>query len=534
MVNLQALFTPSTWFEESFTYEGNGRIEFDSPKGWLEGEMRCEVDSVGHMIIKFRSERFGFNEPISEPDNNNLDELTYYTDWLLSGYKGNRTLSTSFYFPPQGQNNRITQLKLTTPDGIFTSQHIAFYINLRNSFPYQDTHFDAEITVTKAEYVVFSDKTSTLLQDKSDGVYWVIPCINLHLGENFRAIIDASKYTDLASHPLRVFPVRDEIHQFLESGASEEEKSRVSHNLVALNYLIAFMYNGKPAYIERLPNYSQIAKSLWSGERRLGVTSLMIGSVNSLTTAEKPLDLLGILGFATGRPVGAAWIEFRNKSGNLIYRVHGNMGQHNFSRGRIIIDEILHMGGLSRLLAMASQNQDLSDSRLQGILLHLSSVFSTRDLKLMRFYLYTAIDELMGFFKTNNSDYGEAVRQLIELFDLKDIEILKGLRLKLIYQDEKKEKTKKRDYIWRRRVRLNRNLTMHGTVDIEMDVFDHQEKAEQTQILLHLMDIAVRIVLKHLKYDKTYAPPQNYHRNVAESVDWVTPTTTLRELGYNQ
>lgn len=55
MINLtEYLPQPSTWFSKTLTYSGIGRIELSNPKGWIEGDMTCEVNHAGAMVISLQ------------------------------------------------------------------------------------------------------------------------------------------------------------------------------------------------------------------------------------------------------------------------------------------------------------------------------------------------------------------------------------------------------------------------------------------------------------------------------------------------
>ena len=135
-------------------------------------------------------------------------------------------------------------------------------------------------------------------------------------------------------------------------------------------------------------NYDQIAQDLESGEARLSVTSLMIGAYTTEDKELNPADLLPVLGLATGRPVGASWIEFRDQNKNLIYRLHCNLGRDSYKRGRSVVHDMTNQGGLGKLLTEASKSGFIYKSLIRVALRNTANAISGEDLGI-KFYLAT-------------------------------------------------------------------------------------------------------------------------------------------------
>jgi hypothetical protein len=551
---------PTTWFSKTLNYTGIGRIEFSEPKGWVEGEISCEVNHVGEMTVVLKVQDW---ENSAEP---NAPNSVSSRDWLISGIQVTNNLPWRMYLIPQPTNNSIVSMSLQTSNGgSLTSDHIPNYT------------WDP-IGNTVKLYVDIATYTANG-QSKINAKYWVLPCINLNLNHPF-GVTESHRYTNLRQHPLRIFPVSKKTDEFLSSDAPENDKAWVQHNLMAMSYIVGFFFDGEPAFIERLPNYDQIKQELADGTARLGVTSVMIGTYSSEADEMRPVDLLPVLGLATGRPVGASWIEYRDQAANLVYRIHANLGRYTYRRGRPVVHDIIHHGGLGKLLTEASRSTTLSNSLIRGALRNSANAISGEDGTTIFYYAFTALDGLFTYynieqmihpFKSSLTQSQISDIESILVQAKKDIEYLKtkiaapsspiGKKqsevIDRVASKTRSQPLQKRTQFgdnlvalvshfrfsdvdvldtyysnvddWIKKVNVYRNTTMHETH--YSDVFDSKTRQDFEQITPHLIDILVRVLLKTIGYTGNYAPFMQ-SPNSSEVLDWVQASTSPRHLGY--
>src|SRR5690606_11370634 len=116
------------------------------------------------------------------------------------------------------------------------------------------------------------------------------------------------------------------------------------------NRLIVFEFGDDPAFIEALPDYDRRRERLLSRQDPTTITAVMVGTIgNNRIDTESilewlPVDLLPVLGLASGSEVAAPWVEIRDAEGNLVRRLHIPFSVPIFSRGRGATDERLHRG----------------------------------------------------------------------------------------------------------------------------------------------------------------------------------------------
>ncbi len=191
-------------------------------------------------------------------------------------------------------------IEVKTADGIFTALKSGYSgVNI-------STEKDARLKLSPSvsEYAISDGKPH----------YWVLPLSNFVCDFLQRGEI-------VGQHPLRL-----------------DAESRV----------VEFLWQGMPSFIEPLLDYDQREKLLESSETQYLLTAVMVGEIGDNPTNTDavetwfPSTLLRVLSFATGHEVAAPWIEFRDTAGNLVKRIHRNMGSPDFISGRRIIEEHLH------------------------------------------------------------------------------------------------------------------------------------------------------------------------------------------------
>jgi len=152
--------------------------------------------------------------------------------------------------------------------------------------------------------------------------YWMLPLYNL--------IWNASllRYHELDDHPLWLpHNVPHDVHSDL--------------NPVSPPPVIAFRFDGEPAFIQCVKEYEDLKQQLQGGSRQRAITSVMVGSIGQRTfdfeksdpTSWFPMHLLSWLSLAVGCFVGAPWIDLLDETGNLVRRIHLKFSQPAFQCG---------------------------------------------------------------------------------------------------------------------------------------------------------------------------------------------------------
>ena len=347
-----------------------------------------------------------------------------------------------------------------------------------------------------------------------------------------------------------------------------------------MSYIVGFFYDNESAFIERLPDHDDVIQQLKDGIARIDVTSVMVGAYSSEANEMRPVDLLPVLGLATGRPVGASWIEFRDENADLIYRIHANLGRYVYGRGRSVVHDMIHQGGLGKLLTEAARSTTVSNSLVRGALRNAAKAISAEDGTTIFYYAFTALDGLSTYYNieqkihplkslltqsqindieqilTNamkdirklkaqipnptsptgklqsdtidkvagkarsqplekRSDFGDRLVELIHHLNFSDVEVLANY-----YSNPD---------VWVEKVEIYRNTTMHATH--YENVFDPETRQDFKQLMPHLIDILIRVLLKTIGYTGNYAPYMK-SPNSSDGLDWVQSSTSARLLGY--
>jgi len=157
--------------------------------------------------------------------------------------------------------------------------------------------------------------------------HWVLPLANFLPG-SWRGGV----YAEVAKHPLRLCPT-----PVIPADLPEEDLAMANFHVYAKSNVFAFLVNGEPGFIERMPDYDERAK-LVRRRRSRRITAVVVGPARAQTLPWAdyeglfPLDVLSALSLATGTPVGAPWIEFRDEKGALVRRIHICFGAARYEK----------------------------------------------------------------------------------------------------------------------------------------------------------------------------------------------------------
>ena len=536
---------PTDWFTSTVKYEGDCRVELSSPEGWLTGHGTCSYTECGEGKIIIDIDDWGKIEEVNE-------DKDFILTWLLNGIKPFQILG-GYNFAIRSSKNTISKLNIITESGIYSVKEVLFYN--WHLIP-NEGKYVLEIIPSQAEFTAVNTK----LDNKQ---YWVLPLLNF--------VSDSGTYS-LGNHILRQRYIPDSTVDFLNSQADEKEKAWVKHGLIARSYLIPFTYHNASAFIEKLPSYSEKETILKESNCGTELTQVMVGEVSDDELAS--IDLLSVLGVATGNEVGASWIEYRDKNGELVSRNHSNLGIPKYLGGRSSVHGLVHREGLGELLSSSSECSHFGNSQFRIVMLNLArGAISSRDISEILYSICVAYDELANYLSvTENiealanqltSTNKDKVKQILQKAqkeiktiqssenDATQIELLRQISEKTISQPLSKS-SKFTDRLralielpevelldfhvmetqfsesdfrnWLYKINYFRNRTMHHASY-------HLPSKDIRQITQHLHDILVRIILKMLNYEGHYAPSMTAP-NDREPIDWVGKSTTAQELGY--
>jgi hypothetical protein len=344
---------------------------------------------------------------------------------------------------------------------------------------------------------------------------------------------------------------------------------------------IAFTFRGLGGHIELLPDFEDRRVQLEQGRTARITTAVMVGELPSDFRMEQsrileyvPLDYLFVLSVATGRDVGASWIELRDGGGALVGRLHTSMGAEPYTKSvfepvtlgtglllteapdspfwndpqlRTIMgymvrsgtahieDKFLHLAraaeGFWHLHGFRGEpllNRLDSDLRpeLQRTLKELAGQIQkrakrvARDGRVKQFTILEQIASRVANHGGRGSTLGQVVADLCDRFGFSDPEVL---------EQHFSEKPRGSVRSWSALLSLYRNRVAHGSY------FDLTANSDEMQFIfrfsVHLYDLLLRVLLKTLNYSGRYNAPV-LGGSVSTPIDWITPSTTAANLGF--
>lgn len=528
--------TPKDWLETRAHYEGAARAEFTNPPGAIEGPATVCVNSAGRCRVRIKIEK------IDAPDEKNFA--------LGSGAAPLGTYLVN------GHSNPCRSLTVKTGAGVFTGGdrivHDGMPFGIRQ---------DVELRPLQSRFEVTG---------AAPAKYWVLPLCNF-MPDPWRGDL----IPQLADHPLRLasWPA-------LPDGLSEHDQVMATFHLFHHAGLFTFLLNGEPGFIERMPNYDARVKRV-RRDRSRRITAVMVGPAHVQTVDWTdypglfPLDILNFLSLATGTPVGAPWIEFRDEKGALVRRVHICFGAGRFESGHAALhDQLLRNGPgylVGQVLAAADRGQKclrvatnhaLSASRrgtIEGRFISLCRGFETlcrhhgfikqelsrrlepaqqAELKLI---LQEAAAKIRKMQKAESDPGRKAVLDTI------------GSRAQNAGQTEKAFGLAVADlaqkFGFHDAAVLDAHFTAHphptgkpwpgilthyraaATHDAYFDWAQREDLYTILRFTNHLHDLLLRVLMRTVGYDGPYQSPIPPLMR-RESIDWVTPATPVGLLGF--
>jgi hypothetical protein len=515
----------------------------------VEGQATARFDEHGDCSIELKIQRYQCER-----------ELHFGVFELLSGgspVQAGKSVTMGF----GGMENSCTRLVISSPHGTFTAA--------------------GRILYDLQAHQLFSDNGTLRLyairsQFNPEGAvapkYWVVPIFNLVCQPVLR-------HPSLDRHPLRIYQT-----PIIPDGLAKDELAIAMFKANEKNKLIIFEYGGDLGFIEGLRDFDERKNGLLAGRDRTLVTAVMVGSIGSDTVDLEKLkewpvtDFLSVLGLATGIETGAPWVELRDSNGALVRRIHVTLGRPTYSWGRGVIKEEIHCA-TGNLFNKYLSSQERGKPHLLTSIDHLTkaglSGFSLEENFIPLCRAFEIICDAYGF-KTQNlladldpansekvkgvlkkaaddirsiaalvraSDerqaaridqvakrtretpggidraFGVAVVDLLHHFGLPDVDIAEAhyAANPTVYPNT-----------WVQMLSIYRAECLHHGY---FDLGDVSDLHKAHQVIRHLHDILVRLILKMLKYDGVYQPSTMVF-TAAEPVDWVKPGTRPDLLGY--
>jgi hypothetical protein len=544
--------TPNEWFRPNVVYEGRGHAEFEDPGGTVEGPVVVSFNEYGESTVQMTV------ETLTSDRNLQFGSMEFF-----SGEKPvteDRVVSLPLTF----KSNPCKKLTVETPEGTFSST--------------EGIHYGTSITVigNEQEKIDFHLLRSEFRSNNTKAAhYWVFPLANFI--SNFR-----QRHLELDQHALRIYPTPVVPH-----GLPEKEAFRAVHKANSKNYLVVFEFNNELGFIEPLPDYDTRKENLLNGRERYAITSIMVGEVSGKSIEFSELDtwlpseFLRLLSLASGSVVSAPWLEFRDRHGMLVKRIHVSWEGASFSKGRRAIKEEIHTG-VGYLLTRYVSSTDRGKAYLRVALKHLIQAgLDGESIEDSFVYLCRALEGLCEHYGTKkqnllrelsaaneltvkqalataahlikaesataaasgdheqsrvlnriadrtsntanvDSDFGLAVCALLKLFNLPDADIIDAHYLVNPRADGRPT--------WAAVLSYYRGAPTH-TGYFNFSGKEH-DASDILTVMNHLRDIVLRIIFQIVCYDGTYQPPVIRWTIDAKS-NWVRAETSAAELGYS-
>jgi hypothetical protein len=526
---------PNTWLETRVRYEGLARAEFTDPPGAIEGPAKVRFDSGGACRVSIEVDR------IDAPDPENFS--------LRSGSP------RSGDYLVHGGANPCSSLIVRTDAGAFTADERIIHDGFR-----MDARPRVELRPIWSRFEVTG---------AGQAKHWVLPLANFMLDSWFGGV-----YEQLANHPLRLCPTPR-----IPVDLPEEDLAMANFHVYAQSNLLTFLLNGEVGFIERMPNYKRRVRRVRRRKTRR-ITAVMVGPAHVQTVKFSdyeglfPLDILSALSLATGVPVGAPWIEFRDEKGALVRRVHICFGAARFEQGHAglpdhvqnaigyLVGQVLCAPDRGKKYLRVAINHALSAARrgsLEGRFISLCRGFETlcrhhglvkqdlsarlepaqqRALKTLlgevaakiramkkaeadpgrKAVLDTIASRAQNAGQTEKA-FGLAVLDLVQKFGLHDAQVLDA---RLSAHPHPAGAT------WPGILSHYRGAATH---DAYFDIIKPQDLYDIIRVMNHLHDVLLRIILKTVGYVGPYQSPISPVA-MRRSLDWVTPTVPPMALGF--
>jgi len=527
--------TPRTWLKTRVRYDGAARAEFANPPGVIEGPATVCFNSAGACRVRIAVEH------MEAPDRENFSL---------------RTAGTLGTYLVHGEANPCTSLTVKTDAGVFTGGDRIIHDGLPTGA--------GKLVELRPLQSQFEAATA------APAKYWVLPLANFMPDPWSGDIIP-----QLADHPLRM-----RSSPTIPDDLPEDERTWAGWHVYHQTNIFTFLLNGEPGFIERMPDYDKRVKRV-RRRRSRRITAVVVGPAHVQTVDWSdyeglfPLDIVSMLSLATGTPVGAPWIEFRDEKGALVRCVHICFGAGRYEQAHgALPDHLLRNGpgyligkvlaapdrgkkylrvAINHALAAATRgtlesrfislcrgfetlcrrhgfiNQDLSarlEPSQQGVLKTLlqevaGKIRAMRNVETdpdRKAVLDTIAGRAQSAGQTEKS-FGLAVADLAQMFGFQDAQVLDA---HLSAHPHPTGKTSPG---------ILTHYRAAATHDAYFEFAQREDLYTILRVMNHLHDLLLRVLLKTVGYDGPYQSPIPPVMQ-RPSADWVKPTTLAGLLGY--
>lgn len=544
--------TLNNWQELNLRYEGSGSADFTSPVGSVTGPFVVTYDEYGNTTCETIYDLISYDP--SYP----ADALAFLTG--AKPKQEGKVVRWGF----GGLENPCRLLSFSTSQGTFESTAEVHLAGIGSA----EGRSRLKFYVPEAR---FSTKNS------NPPKYFAIPLFNCVADTGYRIY---------GNHPLRIYstpPVPDDL--------PKDKKLIATIKAHEHNSVIGFSLDGQVCFIERLPDYEDRVATLRSGVQRR-ITTVMVGEVGThpvRTVAEFrswfPLEILSVLGFASGVDVGFSWIEIRDSAGALIRRLHGHPWLPTYHEGDVLLsnfDVDMPKGSgigtvLTQFLGLPKETRSfltvtMNHARLGslGAHLHLYDILDhliraleclCKELGLVQQNLLPALSaEAQSKVRVVLEDAGRKFRELAQearnSAQFEDARLLETIRSRAANSagTEKKFGLAVADLLqkfglhdaevidrfiasnpradgladWASVLSSYRGATIHEGY---MDFTQKHDVSDVIRICTHLKDAITRVILKMIRYNGTYEPV-TMRSYGPHQLDWVEATTEPWKLGF--
>jgi hypothetical protein len=527
--------TPNTWLETRVRYEGAARAEFTSPPGVIEGPATVCFDAAGACRVRIKVERID----ASDPETFSL-----------------RTAGTLGTYLVYGEANPCSSLTVRTDSGVFAGGDRIIHDGLP-----PDAEQQVELRPIHSRFEVAGAEPAK---------YWVLPLANF-MPDPWNGFI----HPELANHPLRLRPTPT-----IPADLPEEDRAMAEFHVYHQHNLFSFLLNGEPGFIERMPDYTKRV-TLVRHRRSRRITAVMVGPAHVQDVewfdyeGLFPLDVVSALSLATGVPVGAPWVEFRDEKGALVRRVHICFGAGRYEQRHATLHPHLLRNGPGYVLGKVLAAPDRGKKYLRVAINHALSAAKRGTLEGRFISLCRAFETLCrhhGFINQNlaarlEPAQQEAVKTLLrevagKVREMRNAEPDPGRKAVLdtiagraqsAAQTEKSFGLAVADlagkFGFQDEQVLDAHLAAHphhtgkpwpgilthyraaATHDAYFDFASREDLYTILRVMNHLHDLLLRVLLKTVGYDGPYQSPIPPLMQ-RDSLDWVTPPTAAGLLGY--
>lgn len=554
---------PNGWLSNAARHAGRATLRFEEPSGSVEGDANLAYEETGEVRIAVRLDPSSLWE-----EGGSSGGLLPFIQPGRSWVSGGRKITARSF---SDRLNPCSRLEIETSEDVLATEDAGDYAP-------QIVMGGGRDGIT----LVFEPSGAAFdVVGAREARYWAVPLLNF-----VSAFPQRTSVTD--RHPLRIYPT-----PVVPADIPVDDREAALDAANERNGLILFEFEGKPGFVERLPDYDKREDDLREGRARTAATAVIVGEVGARDPRdledEFPADVAGLLGFATGSEVSAPSIEFRDEEGRLVRRVHYRLSPAPYLAGhRLIADTLVPPGssslratGLLLTEATSSPGNDLGEGYMRVAMRHVVRAGSdTRTIDEQMTYLCRCLDGLCKRFNVDRQNLRDSLTQQ-EIDDVgQALEAAKGAIRPLAdgartggRMDASRvlnriaEKARQASNIDRQfglavadLLRLPRIALPDADVadtyyaanphadgastwaavisKYRGDVIHHgyfpfsegdRDVDDVVRVVMHLHDVTSRAIFKILGYDGRYRPRVS---SSTQGVDWVVSSTPPADLGY--